>query len=128
MNNKLSNTTSDVLKWMLDKEDIQVAVEMCNWDLKYVDSTYKDVLCCLSNGVIGYHYRIKPKEVHGVPCFVTGVAILSSTSNLNAYKVQVEMLLDKAQQSRLESMLTGLPIVLVTKDFFDEALENKGSK
>jgi len=101
-------------------------VPLCGLD--YTDTSYKEVLYALSNNTERYRYRIKPKELHGVPCFVTGVAILSSTSNLNAYKVQVEMLLDKAQQSKLESMLIGLPIVLVTKDFFNEAVANKGSK
>jgi len=128
MNNELNNTASEVLKWMLDKEDIQVAVAMYNWDLKYVDSTYKDVLSCLSNGVTGYHYRIKPKEVHGVPCYVTGASCSCSTANLNSYTVSLGMVLDKPHQGKLKSMMLGSPLVLVTKDFFDEAVANKGSK
>jgi len=124
MNNKLNSTDSEVLKWMLDKEAIQVS--LCG--LEYIDTSYNKVLYTLSNGVAGYHYRIKPKEVHGVPCYVTGASCSCSTANLNSYGVSLGLVLDKPHQDKLKVMMLGNPLVLVTKDFFDEAVANKGSK
>jgi len=124
MNNELNSTASEVLKWMLDKEDIQLSVLGGAFESR----PYTNLLYFMALDTDIHTYRIKPKELHGVPCFVTGVTILSSTSNLTAYKVQVDMLLDKAQQARLENMRVGLPVVIVTKDFFNEAVANKGSK
>ena len=125
MNNNLKPNIKEVMQWMLGKQNIQFSYS----NGPYKDCEYSELLCYLSTASPRhYSFRVKPKEVHGLECLISSTVISSYSPIASKCKLELELMLDTVQLEKLKSMYHGLLCVLVTKEFFDEAVANKEMK